>query len=101
MCIRALPPFGFSPRDRQAAAAWASRRGAGWTVEAIPGDDGAHGLGVCPPDGEELAFQLQRTAAGIAVIDAETWETLGVFPTLAASLDWGSLVALRIPANDP
>lgn len=114
MSVTTLPTLGFSPQDRQTAAAWAARRGSGWCVETIPTDDGRAGLGVSTPWSDDpadparaglLEFQIQRTPAGIVAFDARTWEALGSFATVVAALDAGADAAgaarAVIPANDP
>jgi hypothetical protein len=78
---------GFSRQEVDTAAAWSYQRGSGWTVETITADDGTTGLGVTAPGGEELAFQAERVAAGVAVFEPEGWAVLGVWPALLEALE--------------
>ncbi len=86
-------PFVVTARQRAKAAAWAAALGAGWGVEAICADAGGVGLGIVAPPGDDLAWQVERVAAGFVAFSAETWEELGCFATLGAALD-----AVRVAA---
>jgi hypothetical protein len=90
-------PFRFTPAEVAQTAAWAAPLGPEWGVETFMCDDGTLALGIVTPSSEAdpangpalLAWIVERTAAGIALIDAETCAAVGVFPGLH-----GALVAL-------
>lgn len=84
-------PFAMTSRELELAASLCEARGAGWRAEALPADDGAVGLGLVTPssvrDGgaPDFAWLIEPTAKGLALVDAPTWEAVGVFRTLHAA----------------
>jgi hypothetical protein len=91
-------PFRFTTAEIAQSSAWAASKGAAWGVETLMCDDGTLALGIVTPSSETdpvggpalLAWLIERTADGFALIDAATCEAAGVFPGL-----YSALAALR------
>jgi hypothetical protein len=91
-------PFRFTAAEIAQTAAWAAPFGSAWGVETLMCDDGTLAMALVTPSSQEdltgdpplIRWIIERTADGIAPIDADTCDAVGVFPGLHSAL-----VALR------